>query len=76
MLTIMPLSVQKLRFAGYIFCGGGSDFLFVEGFTACLYDCPQFRSAFYQADKNLDCISKNIQDTVLNIAPITSQAFN
>ena len=41
LLTILAMSVQSPQFAGYLLTGNRSNFLYVEGSTAWLYDCPQ-----------------------------------
>ena len=38
-LTKLAISVQNPHFAGYLLTGSRSNFLYVEGFTAWLYDC-------------------------------------
>ena len=42
LLSILAMSFQNLQFDGYLLTGNGSNFLYVGGSTAWLYDCPQF----------------------------------
>ena len=44
LLTILAMSVQKPQLAGFLLTGNRSNFLYVEGSTAWLYDCPRFLS--------------------------------
>ena len=51
LLTILAMSVQNNQLAGFILTGNRSNFLYVEGSTAWLYDCPHFLSPSYKADR-------------------------
>ena len=51
LLTILAISVKKPQLAGFLLTGNRSNFLYVEGSTAWLYDCPHFISPLYKADK-------------------------
>ena len=62
--------------AGYILSGKRGNFLYVESSTAWLYDCPQFLSFLYEADKCFDHIPIYYKDTVMYIDPRTRQTFN
>ena len=42
LLTILAMSVQNPQLAGFLLTGNRSNFLYVEGSTAWLYDCPHF----------------------------------
>ena len=44
------MSVQKPQLTGFLLTGKRSNFLYVEGSTARLYDCPHFLSPLYKAD--------------------------
>ena len=46
LLTILLMSVQIPQLAGFLLTGNRSNFLYVEGSTAWLYDCPHFLSPF------------------------------
>ena len=41
-LTILAMSVKNPQLAGFLLTGNRSNFLYVEGSTAWLYDCPHF----------------------------------
>ena len=47
LLTILAMSVQNPQLAGFLLPGNRSSFLYVEGSTAWLYDCPHFLSIIY-----------------------------
>ena len=51
LLTILAMSVQNPRLAGFLITGNRTNFLYVEGSTAWLYDCPHFLSPLYKADR-------------------------
>ena len=42
LLTILVMSVQNPRIAGFLLTGNRSSFSYVEDSTAWLYDCPHF----------------------------------
>ena len=44
LLTILAMSVKNTHLAGFLLFGNCSNFLYVEGSTAWLYDCPHFIS--------------------------------
>ena len=50
LLTILAMSVQNPQLAGFLLTGNRSNFLYVEGSTAWLYDCPHFLSPLYITD--------------------------
>ena len=56
LLTILAMSVQNPQLAGFLLTGNRSNFLYVEGSTAWLYDCPHFLSPLYKADRCFDRI--------------------
>ena len=51
LLTILAMSVKNPQLAGFLLTGNRSNFLYVEGSTEWLYDCPHFISPLYKADK-------------------------
>ena len=51
LLTILAMSVQNPQLAGFLLTGNRSNFLYVEGPTAWLYDCSHFLSPLYKADR-------------------------
>ena len=56
LLTILAMSVRNPQLTGSLLTGNRSNFLYVEGSTAWLYDCPHFISPLYKADKCFDRI--------------------
>ena len=67
------MSVQNPQLAGFLLTGNRSNFLYVEGSTAWLYDCPHFLSPLYKADRCFDCIPIHFKDTLMYVDPITRQ---
>ena len=76
LLTILAISVKNTQLAGFLLTGNRSNFLYVEGSTAWLYDCPQFISPLYKADKCFDGIPIHYGETIMYVDPITRQTFN
>ena len=76
LLTILAMSVQNPQLAGFLLTVNRSKFLYVEGSTACLYDCPHYLSPLYIADQCFDKIQIYHKDTVFYLHPITRQTFN
>ena len=56
LLTIFAMSVQNHQLAGFFLTGDRSNFSYVEGSTAWLYDCPHFLSPLYKTDRCFDRI--------------------
>ena len=75
LLTLLAMSVENPKIAGYLSTGNRSEFLYVEGSKAKLYDISQIVSTLYETDKGFDCILKTYQDSVTYIDPITRQIF-
>ena len=50
LLTILALSVKNPQLAGFLLTQNRSNFLYVEGSTTWLYDCPHHLSPLYIAD--------------------------
>ena len=73
LLTILAMSVQNPQLAGYLLTGNRSNFLYVEGSTAWLYDCPHF---LYKADRCFDRIPIHYKDTLMYVDPITRQTYD
>ena len=71
LLTILAMSVQNPQIAGFLLTGNHSNFLYVEGSTAWLYDCPHFLSPLYIADRCFDRMPINFKDTFMYVDPIT-----
>ena len=76
LLTILAMSVKNPQLAGFLLTGNCSNFLYVEGSTAWLYDCPHFISPLYKADKCFDRIPIHYRETIMYVDPITRQTFN
>ena len=76
LLTILAMSVENPQLAGFLLTGNRSNFLYVEGSTAWLYDCPHFISSLYKADKCFDSIPIHYRETIMYVDPITRQTFN
>ena len=76
LLTILAMSVKSPQLAGFLLTGNRSNFLYDEGSTAWLYDCPQFISPLYRADKCFDRIPIHYRETIMYVDPITRQTFN
>ena len=70
------MSVKNPELAGFLLTGNRNNFLYKEGSTAWLYDCPHFISPLYKADKCFDRIPIHCRETIMYIDPITRQTFN
>ena len=75
LLTILAMPVQNPQLAGFLLTGNRSNFFYVEGSTAWLYDCPHFLSPLYKAHICFDRIPIHIhfKDTLMYVDPITRQ---
>ena len=76
LLTILAMSVKNPQLAGFLLTGNRKNFLYVEGSTAWLYDCPHFISPLYNADKCFDRIPIHYRETIMYVDPITRETFN
>ena len=56
--------------------GNRSNFIYVEGSTACVCDCPHFLSPLYKADRCFDTIPIHYKDTFMYVDPITRQTYD
>ena len=70
------MSVQNPQLAGFLLTGNRSNFLYVEGSTAWLYDCTHFLSPLYIADRCFDRIPTHFKDTLMYVDPITRQTYD
>ena len=70
------MSVQIPQLAGFHLTGNRSNFLYFEGSTAWLYDCPHFLSPLYKADRCIDRIPIHFKDTLMYVDPITRQTYD
>ena len=62
LLTLLAMSIKNPQLAGFLLTGNRSNFLYVEGSTAWLYDCPHFISPQYKADKCFDRIPTHYRE--------------
>ena len=76
LLTKLAMSVQNPQLAGFLLTGTRSNFLYVEGSTAWLYDCPHFLSPLYKAVRCFDRIHIHFKDTLMYVDPITRQIYD
>ena len=76
LLTILAMSVQNTQLAGFLLTGNRSNFLYVEGSTAWLYDCPHFLSPLYKADRCFDRLPIHFKDTLMYVDPFTRQTYD
>ena len=73
LLTILTRSVRNFQLAGFLLNGNRSSFLYVEGSTDWLYDCPHFLLPLYNADRCFDRIPIHYKDTLMYVDPSTRQ---
>ena len=59
LLTILAMSVKNPQLAGFLLKQNRSNFLYVEGSTAWLHDCPHHLSPLYIAEQCYDKIPGN-----------------
>ena len=76
LLTILAMSVKNPQLAGFLLTGNCSNFLYVEGSTAWLYDCLHFTSPLHKAAEYFDRILIHYTETIMYVDPITRQTFN
>ena len=70
------MSVRNPQLAGFLLTGNRSNFVYLEGSTAWLYDFPHFISPLYKADKCFDRIPIHYRETIMYVDPITRRTFN
>ena len=70
------MAVQNPQLTRYHLTGNRSNLVYVEGSTAWLFDCPQFLSPLFEADKCFDRVPIRYQNSVVNNDPITRQTLN
>ena len=76
LLTKLAMSVQNPQLAGFLLTGNRSNFLYVEGSSAWLFDCPHFLSPLYKADRCFDRIPIHFKDTLMYVDHITRQTYD
>ena len=74
--TILAMSVQNPQLAGFLLTVNQSNFLYVEGSTAWLYDCPHLLSPLYKTDRCFDTVLIHYKDTLMYVDPITRQTYD
>ena len=67
--------LERTHLLTILLTGNRSNFLYVKGSTAWLYDCPQFISPLYRADKCYDRIPIHYRETIMYVDPKTRQTF-
>ena len=75
-LSILAMSVKNQQISSFLLTQNRSNFLYVGGSTAWLYDCPHHLSSLYTAEQCYDKIPVSYLDTVMYVDPITRQTFN
>ena len=76
LLTIDPRYVKNSHLVGFRLTQNCINFLYVEGSTTWLYDCPRHLSIFYKAEHSYDKIPFFYLDRVMYADPITCKTFN
>ena len=67
------MSFKNPQLTGFLLTGNRSNFLYVEGSTAWLYECPHFISPLYKADICFDRIPIHYRETIMYVDPITNK---
>ena len=75
LINNLAMSVRNPHLAGFLLTQNRSNFLYVEGSNAWLYDCPHHVSLSYIAGQWYDKISFINLVTVRNVDPFTRQTF-
>ena len=68
------MSVQIPQLAGFLLTKNCSNFFYVEGSTAWLYDCPHFFSPLYKDDRCFNRIPIRFKEIIMDGDPITRQS--
>ena len=69
------MAVKKPQIAGFLLTRNRSNFLYVEGSTVSLCDCPHHLSPSFIVEQCYEKIRVNYLDTVMYVDPTTRQAF-
>ena len=75
LVTILAMSFKNPQLAGFLLTQNRSNFLYFEGTTAWLYDCPHDLSSINIAKQCYDKIPVNYLDTVMYVDHIARQTF-
>ena len=70
------MSVNNPQLAGFLLPQNRSNFLYVEGSTAWLYDCTLHLPPLCIAEFCFDKIPVSYLDTVMYVDPFTRRKFN
>ena len=70
------MSVQNPQLAGLLLTGNRSQFLYVEGSTAWLYNFSHFLLPLHKTDRCFDRLPIHFKDTLMYVDPITRQTFD
>ena len=73
--TILMLSLENPRLAGYMLTGNRSMFLETDGSLAWLYSCPQVRSPLHTLNQCYDKIPILYKGQIQFVDPITRQTL-
>ena len=73
--TILMLSLENRRLAGYRLTGNESKFLETDGSLAWLYSCPQVRSPLHTLNQCYDKIFILYKGQIQFVDPITKQTL-
>ena len=74
-LTILMLSMENPRLAGYMLTGNRSMFLSTDGSLAWLYHCPLMRSPPHVMNQCYDKIPIFYKNAIFFVDPITRQTY-
>ena len=74
-LTILMLSMENPRLAGFMLTGNRSMFLSTDGSLAWLYHCPLLRSPPYVMNQCYDKIPIISKDAIFFVDPITRHIY-
>ena len=74
-LTILMLSMENPRLAGYMLTGNRSMFLSTDGSLAWLYHCPLMRSPPHVMNQSYDKIPIFYKNAIFFVDPITRQTY-
>ena len=74
-LTILMLSIENARLAGYMLTGNHSMFLSTDGSLAWLYHCPLMRSPPHVMNQCYDKIPIFYKIAIFFVDPITRQTY-
>ena len=74
-LTILMLSMENPRLAGYMLTGNRSMFLSTDGSLAWFYQCPLMRSPPHVMNQCFDKVPMFYKNAIFFVNPITRQTY-